>query len=353
VENDKILIEASRDGKIDIVQLLLNDDRVNPISYNKALIEASAGGNIRIFKLLYNDDRVDPSFENNKALIEAAKIGAFGIVSILLHDDRVDPSAGDNQLIISASMKGDIKLITQLLDIDQIDPSARNNQAILNAYIRYKRAVMAEWPRGNADLSFYIVKTLIEDFRVNPWESKLDSSFYQDSTFKDILTKKIINSLHGFVIGSGLNTKNFFLDKENIIVKLIKLLITTKYSLVVYIKKLQDMKKDNISRKNILYAASSVLKNGYLEYIHYPSFNSDIFFPIRGFLLMVYKPNYTFLDIVKQLYTEGMNQKAFRLVGGILGAYMGANSLIKQGLKIDPNMKTEINKPIDMELFII
>ena len=50
------------------------------------------------------DDRVDPSAQDNQAFIDASQNGHLEIVKLLLSDARVDPSAQNNQAFISAAL---------------------------------------------------------------------------------------------------------------------------------------------------------------------------------------------------------------------------------------------------------
>ena len=71
----------------DVVQLLLQDPRVDPAADNNYAIRwASTNGH----------PRVDPSAENNLAIRLASRQGDFDVIQLLLQDPRVHPSAADN-----------------------------------------------------------------------------------------------------------------------------------------------------------------------------------------------------------------------------------------------------------------
>ena len=55
-------------------------------------INAAKAGNLEVVKLLLTDNRVDPSDDDNLAIIWAASRGHHEVVKTLLADNRVDPS---------------------------------------------------------------------------------------------------------------------------------------------------------------------------------------------------------------------------------------------------------------------
>ena len=58
--NNLAIREASEYGYVDVVELLLDDPRVNPSTDNNyAIREASVNGNIKVVKLLLKDSRVE------------------------------------------------------------------------------------------------------------------------------------------------------------------------------------------------------------------------------------------------------------------------------------------------------
>lgn len=79
----------------DIAELtkLLNDHRVeiNP----EAILTAIEVNAIDIVKLLLADERIDPEYKNNRAIRNAVYFNRPEIVKILLDDGRVDPAAAD------------------------------------------------------------------------------------------------------------------------------------------------------------------------------------------------------------------------------------------------------------------
>ena len=133
-QSDKALIEAVQVRSWRIVKRLLQDDRVNPAARNNQAIYDSV--NIEeslIFDILLNDPRVDPSDQNNRTFIIASSIGNLHDVIILLNDPRVNPSDRDNEAIIAAAYNGHTGIIKLLLQDPRVDPSDQDNEALVNA----------------------------------------------------------------------------------------------------------------------------------------------------------------------------------------------------------------------------
>jgi ankyrin repeat protein len=148
-------------GYLEIVELLLNDSRVDPSDdNNQAIRKACCFGHYKIVELLLNDSRVDPSANYNEAIRKACCYGYFEIVKILLNDSRVDPSDDDNQAIRKACCYGDYEIVKLLLNDSRVDPSANYNEAIRKAccYGHYK-----------------IVELLLNDSRVDPSDKNIQS----------------------------------------------------------------------------------------------------------------------------------------------------------------------------------
>ena len=122
---------ASENGHLNIVQLLLNDEPVDPSSYdNYAISYASENGHHEVVQLLLTDSHVDPSADNNYAIKKASENGHLKVLQLLMCDSRVDPSANDNYAIQIASENGHLNIVQLLLNDERVDPSSHNNQAI-------------------------------------------------------------------------------------------------------------------------------------------------------------------------------------------------------------------------------
>jgi hypothetical protein len=75
-------------------------------------------------KLLLNSRRgLDPASNNNLALRLATYCGHADILKLLLNDPRVDPLRNDNEFLISSRKWERITLIQHFLRDDRVDPA--------------------------------------------------------------------------------------------------------------------------------------------------------------------------------------------------------------------------------------
>jgi len=183
--NNYAIREASKYGHVEIVKLLLSDPRVDPSAEDNYAIDfASLFGRIKVVELLLSDPRVDPSANNNYAIRLASSFGHLEVVELLLSDSRVDPSANDNYAIREASRLGRIEVVQLLLSDPRVDPSSNNNYAIRwaskNGYLEVVQLLLSE-PRvdPSADNNYAlkwasryghvkVVQLLLSDPRVDP-----------------------------------------------------------------------------------------------------------------------------------------------------------------------------------------
>lgn len=76
----------------------------------KPFVGASQNGRLDMVNRLLQDPRVDPSAQDNKAILEASRNGFIGVVNRLLQDSRVHPSVK-----ITKPFNGPISLYTSML----------------------------------------------------------------------------------------------------------------------------------------------------------------------------------------------------------------------------------------------
>lgn len=94
---------ACCNGHVDIVKLLLQDERVDPADdSNFAIRYASCFDHVDVVELLLQDSRVDPTSHNNWALKVASRHNNFKVVEVLLQDGRVEVT---NDVIDDAKTK--------------------------------------------------------------------------------------------------------------------------------------------------------------------------------------------------------------------------------------------------------
>jgi hypothetical protein len=89
VKNDQPIIEACKNGWIDIVDQMIKM-KANPASQqNYTIVVAAKGGFFELVKYLMQFRCVDPSYDENYAFDEAIRNGHFGIAELLCSDGRV------------------------------------------------------------------------------------------------------------------------------------------------------------------------------------------------------------------------------------------------------------------------
>jgi len=115
-----------RNNDIDSIKSLLKDGWDPSVDDNFAIKSACDKGHLEIVKLLLQDERVDPSAGGNSALRWASNYGYIKIVKLLLQDERVDPNA-EFSCAIRWAIQNNHKEIVKLL--------MRDKRLILNTTI--------------------------------------------------------------------------------------------------------------------------------------------------------------------------------------------------------------------------
>lgn len=101
----------SQDEYLEIIELLLRDERVKITDFNFIISHACFTGDLKFIKLLFENGKHDPSRNNNVSIIAAATGGHVDIVSFLCDDERVDKKAG----LKAAVKEGKGEVITFLM----------------------------------------------------------------------------------------------------------------------------------------------------------------------------------------------------------------------------------------------
>src|SRR3972149_338705 len=83
------LKQAAEEGDLNLVNILIEANFDPSINNNYAIQFASNNGHLDIVNRLLEDDKVDPSACNNYAIGMASKYGHLDVVNRLLEDDRV------------------------------------------------------------------------------------------------------------------------------------------------------------------------------------------------------------------------------------------------------------------------
>ena len=144
-------IKAIQSESAGIVELLLNDPRVDPGANNNSAIRwAAEHGHLKVVELLLADERVDPSASNNYAIRWAVKYGHLEVVKLLLSDERVDPSAENNSALEAAVRENHIKIVKILLR----DPRVGITSNVIKQSVRllYTAKLLLDDPRSDISM---------------------------------------------------------------------------------------------------------------------------------------------------------------------------------------------------------
>lgn len=118
IHGDNAIWEASGYGHLQMVNLLLKDERINPQSGGNFPIAISAEyGHLSVVDRLLQDPRVDPSVFENSTIIITSQNGHIDVVRRLLLDPRVNPGIGS---IRRASENGHLEIVKLLLQDSRI-----------------------------------------------------------------------------------------------------------------------------------------------------------------------------------------------------------------------------------------
>jgi hypothetical protein len=154
---------AANAGHCDVVALLVQDTRVNPgLDKSFALKHHCRAGDVKRVKAALDDPDFGEAPLPVALLTGASQNGHAAIVELLLLEPRVDPSALDNAAIRLSSKFGHDSVVKLLLADPRVDPTADNNNAIVS---NYKKPAFREASYGGHE---NVVKLLLADPRVDP-----------------------------------------------------------------------------------------------------------------------------------------------------------------------------------------
>ena len=104
--------------------------------------DAVEHGNALVVEILLQDSRVDPSAHENEAIRTAAYHGHLAVVEVLLGDIRVDPSVHENDAIRMAAQQGDVDTVSALLCDVRVNPAAQARDVQLGTVRKIEREKM-------------------------------------------------------------------------------------------------------------------------------------------------------------------------------------------------------------------
>jgi ankyrin repeat protein len=325
-EDNIALRFASINGNLDIVKTLLLDSRVDPsIEENEALELAVLSGNADIVSFLLKDPRITSIDEY--ILLKAIISRNEETVKVLLSDPRIDPSVNDNNSIKTALRYGDLDMVKLLLNDPRVDPSSDNNYLIKEAARKGYSSV---------------VDILLRDPRIDVFQTDTLNSEFLKQYIKNFIEEPlsglvVMNNLYDIGIidmyRSKHETNTGILTIIDVYYHFLRYLIKKRPSIIIAINKLTDLisNADSYAKKIIHSAVKSILE---------PNIKLDLYddfvYVFRGFLYLVYKPQYTHKKIIGILRNEGANNIALWYTAKLMGTYFGLSGLEKNGLIVTP-----------------
>lgn len=152
------IIHAAEENNIELMTLLLSDERVNPATnedeplficfrlYNlecarllmkhpkvdgkQFLLWAAKEGSVPLLKFAIEEQQIPPQSKQQEAIKIAVEFGRMEAVSYMLSFPKVNPSTDKNYCIWMASGEGYEDIVRRLLDDVRVDPGAEKNRAI-------------------------------------------------------------------------------------------------------------------------------------------------------------------------------------------------------------------------------
>ena len=123
---------ASQKGIVEIVNLLLNDPRVDPsVSGNYAIICASENGHYDIVKLLLNDPRANPHYRAFEvAKRESRKDYSDIMLTLMLNNGSGDPYDNNFEAIKGALKHKNYEIVKLLLDDGRLKQEKNSHELI-------------------------------------------------------------------------------------------------------------------------------------------------------------------------------------------------------------------------------
>jgi ankyrin repeat protein len=115
------LFEACYEGNVKLVKTLLANSEEPAADINWVIRVASARGHTKMVELLLQDGRIDPTTDSNAAIGYASLNGHVDIVALLLQDSRVDPTDYGNYAIKRAIFNGHIDIVSLLLQDGRVE----------------------------------------------------------------------------------------------------------------------------------------------------------------------------------------------------------------------------------------
>jgi hypothetical protein len=119
-----------------MVQLLLNEARLEKVDHLDQAKNAAACGSLQVLSWMLDTYSIDPSVEDDEQsdnLLETAIMyRQLDTVKYLIEDLNVDPSVNFNRAILIAKDRNAIQIINYLLEDSRVNPLNLDKETFLN-----------------------------------------------------------------------------------------------------------------------------------------------------------------------------------------------------------------------------
>lgn len=180
--NNFAFLEACSRGKVDLVEILLEDPRIDISGRNNQAIRLVTSNNLlnnhpytRIFNLLF------PRLELNQKFLDAVSAGNMALVNSMLQNPRVIPGIGQNEALRRATLAGHTEIFRILanhprVDISKPDPGGLPRLAVLRNRVEILDIILSkiQFIEGSLIITAAqngyteILDRLLQDPRFNP-----------------------------------------------------------------------------------------------------------------------------------------------------------------------------------------
>ena len=128
-----VLCVVAGNGPLWFVRALVEDPNIAAAKWDKRVVRMAGEGrgDVEVVQLLLETGRGDPSYEHNRALSSAAKDGCLDLVEVLLADERVDPRM--SYALLAACMCQRVEVLKLLVEDGRVDVTEKDNRWLKHA----------------------------------------------------------------------------------------------------------------------------------------------------------------------------------------------------------------------------
>jgi hypothetical protein len=335
------------------VKILLGDPRFNPELMTKLPKYLTKLTNEMMALLKYIIKKYDTSDNfNNQLLLHYLSYGNMRMAIWVVENKQLNLSNINNEKLFNLLSKNDaVYILSKIL----------KNKSAFDGYHVYEYLDVAA--------SSAFIKILLNDPRFDPSLLKIRPYFLSDTNANvflsdprvnitidylrgDIMKEYIKDSLGGliamhYLYDGGINiytTPLISLDIVQFYYKFLRYLVVKKPKMldaVIWLKT-ATLSLDKIIINVISNAADSVINNS--EYSYGSKYIRSVYYAFKAFFLLAFKPRYTYKEILEMLKKEGVDHHDIGMIAKIIGAKLGLNNLIKDGLIITKNLQIELQR---------